>query len=240
MHRPTIFPVSVPATQWDEIVTMAFEGDVLGQTCTVVEWPASGFRQAANAGALQVPTLANLDALFDGDPLAETVGPFAANEVGTELVRTRNVMFVPPKYVLIVLGQTLTPRQAYQRLGGAIRADGFEGDCAPLLTYLRAACTLPAGQLLPAVQRPAAPVLRVDESLYRHIRDEIVLRDFPRLREPAALEPGMHVAQAIGELVNEHRATRADAAARRLEDANNDTPADKWGPSLELLEQLAQ
>jgi hypothetical protein len=44
MHRPTWFPVSVPVTQWDETVLMAFEGDVLGgQTCTTVEWPATRF-----------------------------------------------------------------------------------------------------------------------------------------------------------------------------------------------------
>jgi hypothetical protein len=116
---------------------MAFEGDVLGgQTCTVVEWPATAFRLAANGAAIQVPTLANLDALFDGDPLLETVGPFVANEVGTEIIRTRNIMCVPPRYIPILLGQMLSPREAYTRLGGAIRADGFEGDCAPLLAYL--------------------------------------------------------------------------------------------------------
>ena len=40
MHRPTRHPISVPETEWDEMI-MAFEGDVLGLTCTVVEWPAA-------------------------------------------------------------------------------------------------------------------------------------------------------------------------------------------------------
>lgn len=44
---------------------MAFEGDILGgQTCMVIEWSATGFQQALNGAAIQVPTLANLDALF--------------------------------------------------------------------------------------------------------------------------------------------------------------------------------
>jgi len=62
MHRPTRHPVSVPPTQWDETI-MAFEGDVLGQSCTAVEWPSTAFRQVSNGAALQVPTLVNLDAL---------------------------------------------------------------------------------------------------------------------------------------------------------------------------------
>jgi hypothetical protein len=86
MHHPTKFPVSVPPTPWDETV-MAFEGDVLvGQMCMVVKWPATAFQLAANGAAIQVPMLANLDALFDGDPLLEMVGPFMANEVGTKII----------------------------------------------------------------------------------------------------------------------------------------------------------
>jgi hypothetical protein len=239
LHRPTRFPVSVPATQWDETV-MAFEGDVLGgQTCTAVEWPVTGFRQAANGAALQVPTLENLDGLFAADPHLETVGPFAANENGTELVRTRNLMCVPPRYVPLVLGRLLTPRDAYLRLSGAIRADGLEAACTPLLTYLRVACTLQTAALVPAVQRPAALVLRVDATMYNHIRDSIVFRDFPRLQEPSHVEPGQQVARAIGELVTEHRATRAEVQARRLEDATT-TPEGKWGASLQLLVCLTQ
>lgn len=103
MHHPWQFPVSVPATHWDETV-FVFEGDVLGkQMCTMVEWPQMAIQQAANGGTLQVPTLDNLDALFDVDPLQELVGPFTAGEVSTELIQTRNVMCVPPKYVPILL-----------------------------------------------------------------------------------------------------------------------------------------
>ena len=88
MHCPTKFPVSMPPTPCDEMV-IAFEGDVLGgQACMVVEWPATGFWQASNGAVIQVLTLTNLDALFDADPLLKTVGPFAANEVGTKLIRT--------------------------------------------------------------------------------------------------------------------------------------------------------
>jgi hypothetical protein len=151
--------------------------------------------------------MANLDAMFAADPAAIVVGPFGANEVGTEIVRTQNMMAVPPKYIPIILGQRLTPWEAYTRLGGAIRMDGQEADCANLLTFLRAACTIPAGgAMTPTVQRPASMVLRVDEMLYHHLRTNIVLRDLPRLQESNLLEPSLHVAQAINELVMEQRA----------------------------------
>lgn len=107
MHCASRFPVSVPPTPWDKTV-MAFEGDVLGgQICMVVEWPATGFWQASNGATLQVLKLANLDTLFDANRLVKTVGPFTANEIGTELTQMQNFMCVPPRYVLIMLGQTL-------------------------------------------------------------------------------------------------------------------------------------
>jgi hypothetical protein len=82
--------------------------------------------------------------------------------------------------------------------------DGQEADCANLLTFLRAMCTIPAGRATtPTIQRPASTVLRVDEMLYRHLRDNIVLQDLPRLQESNLLEPSMHIAQAIIELVME-------------------------------------
>ena len=119
-------------------MVMVFEGDVLhGQICTMVKWPVMAFQQAANGGALQVPTPANLDALFDADPTLELVGPFVVNKPGTELIWTRNVMFVPPKYGLILLGQLLKPaHQAYTSMGGAIHADGLEVACASLINFL--------------------------------------------------------------------------------------------------------
>ena len=153
MHCPTRHPISIPEMDWDDMI-MAFEGDVLGQTCTVVEWPAISHRLASNGAGLQVPTMANLDALFAANPQAIVVGPFAANEAGTETIRTRNVMAVPPKYIPIVLGQHLTPREAYTRLGGAIRDDGQEVNCANLLSFLRAACTIPTAGMVPTIQRP--------------------------------------------------------------------------------------
>jgi hypothetical protein len=75
----------------------------------MVEWPQMAFRQAVNGGVLQVPTLANLDAIFYADPLLDLVGLFAAREVSTELICTENIMCVLPKYVPILLRQSLTP-----------------------------------------------------------------------------------------------------------------------------------
>ena len=130
-----------------------------------------------------MPTLVNLDALFDADPLLQMVGPFAANEVGTELIRTCSVMFLLLHYIAIVLGQSLTPREAYLHIGGAIWTDGLEVDCAPLLSFFLAACALPMGQPVPALQGAAATMLQADAALYQHIWDNVVLWDLPALQQ---------------------------------------------------------
>jgi aromatic ring hydroxylase len=87
--------------------------------------------------------------------------------------------------------------------------------------------------MVPTLQRMASTVLRVNEALYQHIRTNIVLWDLPQLQESNLLEPSMHVAQAINELVIEQHATRADTIAHRLEEAST-TPEGKWGPALEI------
>jgi len=115
MHCPIRHPISIPATQWDDMI-MAVEGDMLGQMCTAVEWLTVTHRLAANGAGLQVPTLANLDALFAADPAAIVVGPFVANEAGTEIVRTRNVMAVLPKYIPIVLASESTETSLGQKI----------------------------------------------------------------------------------------------------------------------------
>jgi hypothetical protein len=142
-----------------------------------VEWPTVTHRLPANGAGLQVLTFTNLDALFAADPAAIVVGPFVANEAGTEIVRTRNAMAVPPKYIPIVLGQRLTPREAYTQLGGAIRMlEGQEADCANLLTFLRATHTIPTG----GDDDPSYPEASLHgptcrQELYCHLRDNIVL-----------------------------------------------------------------
>ena len=52
---------------------------------------------------------------------------------------------------------------------------------------------LQTAQIVPSIQRAVAPVLHVDIPLFAHICDNVVYRDFLRLREPANLEPGLHV-----------------------------------------------
>ena len=79
----------------------------------------------------------------------------------------------------------------------------------------------------------AANVLWMDHDLHAHIQDNIVHHwDLPCLQQHEYLEPGLHVAHAIGKLVMGHRATRAEAIQRRLEDATVLMPKSKWGASL--------
>jgi hypothetical protein len=144
---------------------------------------------------LHVPTLANLDALFDADPQIKMVDHSWQMKWARSLSGP-GISCVPPQYVPMLLGQVLMLREVvYIRLSGAINA-GLEVDCALLLMYLRSSCLHSAiGQVVPTIQCQVAPILCMDAPLFAHIHgDNIVHRDLPWLQEPAHLEPSLHVA----------------------------------------------
>ena len=49
---------------------------------------------------------------------------------------------VPQEYTSVVLGHKLSPRRAWEELGGAIIQDGKDVECEHLIGWLRIACTL--------------------------------------------------------------------------------------------------
>ncbi len=65
---------------------------------------------------MQVPTAANLDQLLAADPALELVGPFAAGDQDAESLTVRNAVYIPNRYMTMLLGDTMTPRQAWARV----------------------------------------------------------------------------------------------------------------------------
>lgn len=92
--------------------------------------------------AQRVPTVDNVDASLVAVPQRTTLQPLAAGAADTEENRTRRLVPLPPKYISMVIGCVLTPREAWEELAGAMRMDGLEGDCAHLIDWLRVALTL--------------------------------------------------------------------------------------------------
>jgi hypothetical protein len=242
VHRPALFPTVMgqPLTQWSNRA-FAFAGDVMGPAgaghINIVEFPADAFHLVANQ--IRVPTTAVLEAAFAVGPDVSTVGPYGENDDGTEVLRTRNYMYVPPKYVPILLAHSLTPREAWTRVRGAIVADQATVACAPLLDWLRIACTLRLGQQVPILQQPFPMVPLADADLQSH-RLALLRNDLPgRFALQLPQGDAFQVAAAIGALASEQRDARAETLARVTAD-NNKTPTGRWGPHLTKLLRIAQ
>ncbi len=79
---------------------------IQGQAPPTVSWDNSYFHTIQQT---RVPTVDALDQTLAAQPDTELVGPFDPRDAGTELVRTRRAMFIPTKYVPIVLDLGLFP-----------------------------------------------------------------------------------------------------------------------------------
>jgi hypothetical protein len=96
----------------------------------------------------------------------------------------------------------LTPRQAWECLGGAILADNAADACAALIYWMRETCALRVDNQASAVQRAALTVLLVDPVLQAH-RLEFMRRDLTgRFLAPAVAADNDLVAAALGDLTH--------------------------------------
>ena len=122
----------------------------------------------------------------------------------------------PPPFVTIMLGGDLTPREAWNRLRGAIVAAGMATECTPLIGWLRVALVRSATDLGSAlvVADPTAPL--PDEQLLRH-RHTILIHYLPGLDPDLNRATGTTIAAGIGDLVAEQREARRIAAAEKKE-----------------------
>jgi hypothetical protein len=117
----------------------ALKGDLVQGQLPSVDWDANYLHQVQ--GQQNVPTQDALTQLLASDPNLELVRPFANGEAGTELIRTRRCMYVPPRFVTLFLENNLTPREGYETFIAAATLNNDVADCAPLLQWLRLALT---------------------------------------------------------------------------------------------------
>jgi hypothetical protein len=212
----------------------AFFGDVTnGQSPPSVEWPANAFYQV---GVLVRVSLREvIDQTLAGDPELKLLGPHENDEAGTEVIRVRQSMLVPFRYVRLLLPGSLTPREAWIQLAGAIYNDGKQVACAPLLDWLRVALTRQAAGTASRLQQehPRVPLL-LPELMNR--RWQLVLGDLPALSGSATLAAGHAIASSLNTLVADNRENRNADELRRAQDSAR-TPEKCFGRTgvLKLL-----
>ncbi|KAL7574121.1 hypothetical protein ACA910_014808 [Epithemia clementina (nom. ined.)] len=216
LHRPAVYS-STPGDPrpWDDRM-LVFNHDLeLGNYIDMVEFPVEGWDEAA---AQHTPTMAQLDVLLAADNELGIAPMQAAGAADTEELTVRYLVSIPHRYIHLLLPKNLTTREAWDRIGGAIRNDGAEIDCDLLLQWLRVTMTASNAAGEPATYLgtygTVFPPLRVDRDLQRH-RWELLLHDFPHL-DTTRLSIGDQTAQLVQSLRLDRAAERAADAASRM------------------------
>jgi hypothetical protein len=228
-----------PPTQWDGRIFGSIHDTVGHQIPTTIELPTDAFSRHAGGTQYRVGIPQLMNASFATDNDLQLLGAFGNMDAATELIESRNMVPVPHRYMRHFIGGPLTPRQAWETVGGAIAINNDQAACEPLLNFLRLACTRnAAGDMTGPVIRPGLQVPLADTILTRH-RTELIEFKLPGLNRTPILAAGQAIAQSVGELVAESRASRQDVLNRHTLSATK-TITDYYGASTASLLRLCQ
>jgi hypothetical protein len=208
-----------PASQWDNRMFGSIGEVVANQIPVTVELPVTAFTRQQGGNLFRVGHPQRMPAMFGADPDLELLGEFNNFDAGTELIQSRNMVPIPHRYMRHFIAGPLTPRQAWEIVGNEVNTHGDQATCAPLLNFLRLACTRNmAGDTASVFARPELTVPLSDTSLIQH-RTELIAHKLPGLNSTPTLAAGQQVAQSLGLLVAEQRAARQDLVDRHAASA---------------------
>ena len=187
---------------------------------------------------MHVPSAAAIDPLLAGDPNLTLLGPYGAGNAGVETIRCHNTVYVPAPYVSLLLGEDLTPIEAWHRLLGAIVDAAAEEACRPLIDWLLAALVRAGHDAYSAlmVPEPSAPL--PDALLLQH-RHWLLLSHLPGLDPSINRAASTHLAETVGEVAVELRKTRLEnKRVRKKKERKGE--AEYFGANLAHLLNLVQ
>ena len=241
LHLPSRYISSLDGnpTPWDGL-TFAFIGEITQGMITTVELPANVFRTVNNVRARTCDyIISHLDEI-EGAGLE----PVLADEPTTNRLSTRQIMYLPPKYVPLMLSPAgYTLRQMWDNLYPAIIENQDEGQCGALLKWMR---VVTMGSPLPGNVvdfGPSAAVLTLqvplaDQDLLAH-RQRLQRQALTGLYQPAeTLELALtQMAAAVTHNTNDNRLAREEKAARAAEPK---LPSDKFTITLNILQEYLE
>ncbi|MGH7974086.1 MAG: hypothetical protein ACREBR_01070 [bacterium] len=241
-HRVTRYPSTFgkPPTPWDN-QAYAFFTDVVEGQITSLNFPTTCLHSTR---PVNVPTTGAIAAqIAAADEDSDLLGPYQDGAANTEALRTRYAMFVPPRYVPLLLGQRLRPKEAWAQVGGAIIADNKSEECSLLLDWLRVALTIPGGQqaVLPIVTRDIE-IPPIGDRDFMRTRWELVMRDLPHYRNQAMAPPAVENGYGllVNELREERRFTHERYEAERAIRAQPKTPTTRWPGTIQTINLLCE
>ena len=216
-------------TPWDGLV-FATKGDITHGMVHIVQFPVEAFHQTVDVTVATVQAVT--DALTQA-PLVQHLGPHAVGDPDTELVRTRNVMYLPARYAsLLMASQGVTPRQAWEILVPQMQQEGTLIKCQVLVDWLGVALMLRPNNGAPANLRLASAGVAGDDDLAKH-RKAILSRDLPGRYQQVGLEAAIwQLAHGVAQGTQE---TREHRLAQDEERSKPKLPSQRWPATLRIL-----
>ena len=222
VHRVTAFACGPEITPYDN-KHYGILGDVLpDNSCEMVRFPGHAFDLADE---VNVPTIDSMTERLDQLEPGKLLGPFDADAPAVEKVQTRFSIPVPQEYIPILLGEDelLHPTDLWETMGVAIINNQQQEELAPLLDWIRVACTHTVNKKKP--KEPANhmgpdsevfPPFRVDAP-FAAFRRSILKADLPQLF--GATAPDLtDIANTVGDVLRaEHQLNRAQAERQHRE-----------------------
>jgi hypothetical protein len=178
-----------------------------------VEIPDERFNVTPN---VRIPTFDVINQILAQDVHPDIMGPYGAADAGTEIARTRNMCWLPPKYAALALARApMNPLEFLSVIGNAIDSDGLMLPLAPCLTWMRVAATRAAPNQPALNAYPPLPLAPPRPELTAHMWHKIEV-DLPNLGNAAVLMGATHIAGAVGALTNTVVNFKSEEQAYRL------------------------
>ena len=109
-----------------------------GNYIEMIEFPTNGMDETIKQ---VTPTLTQLDLLLGANATLTIILAQATGAADMESLVIRNMVPIPHCYLHLLLTQYLTPQDAWEQVGRAIKSDRVEVDCKLLLQWLQGSLT---------------------------------------------------------------------------------------------------
>jgi len=154
---------------------------------------------------------------LEGDATLDAVRPVTDNAPHSETVRTRQSMYIPYELIPLLLGRSLTAREASLEVHTSLGGSYLRGAAQPLLRFLRVGGTLGTGDVVKNVHPSIGPAFRMDDGLQEYMHTRVIQRDLPHYREGAStVDPALvPLTDAMETLVRRDYERELETAARR-------------------------
>jgi hypothetical protein len=190
----------------------------------------------AGAGLVTVPNaLETVDELWAADEAATMLPAMVNHPVDTRDIRTRHLMFVPAKYLPIVINRRMTPRELWTDLACTIADDANLLPCRNLVNWILCAGVRPAAGAESALRLDTPAVPLADAALFQHRRRQLYLQ-LPALRAPTGPpDTNAQMFNIMGQVVEEQRLAREGAEAHRARGRTARTPSAFWADNIQQI-----